>query len=67
MQKEVEMVNLVEVFAKRVVGIDREIGGDDGESRARVNLRLEEIRDNTPPVIVPDLRTGRRIWHGLVA
>ena len=48
------MVNLVKVFTKRVVGVYREIGGDDGEPRAGLNLRLQEIGDNTALVVVSD-------------
>ena len=53
-EEEIQMVDLVEVFAERVVSVDREIGGDDREPRAGVNLRLEKIRDGTAMVIVPD-------------
>ena len=31
-KKEIQMVNLVKVFAKRVVSVDREISGDDGQA-----------------------------------
>jgi hypothetical protein len=48
------MVNLVKMFTKRVVSVDREICGDDGEARADLHLGFEKISDDTPFVIVPD-------------
>ena len=44
-EQEIQMLDLVEMLPQRVVGVDGEIGGDDREPRAGVNLGFEKIRD----------------------
>ena len=48
------MVNLVKVFTKRVVSINREIRRNDGKARAGVNFRLKKIGHDAALVVVPD-------------
>lgn len=62
-EKEVQMVNPVEMFTKRVVGVNGEISGNNREPRTRVDLGLKEISDNPAFVVVPDSRAGCWIWH----
>ena len=64
-KKEIQMFNLVKVFTERIVGANREIGGDNRWPRAGMNLGLKKIRDDTALMVVPDPRICRWIWRRL--
>ncbi len=55
-EKEIQVVNAVEMFFQGVVGVDREVGGDDGEFGALLELLAEEVGDGTASMIVSDAR-----------
>ena len=62
-EEEIQVLNFIEMRSEFIVGINREIRGDNRKPRARKDFGFEEVGDGTAPVVVPDSRICRRIWH----
>ena len=64
------MLDLIEVLLQCFVGVDREVGGDNREPRAVLNLRLQEVGDGPASVIILDAGTERLggcfRWNGFL-
>ena len=53
-EKEIKVFYTGEVFFERVVGVNREVGGDDGESGAVLDFLAQEIGDGAAVVVFSD-------------
>lgn len=53
-KEEIEMIDFVELIFEGFVGVNREVGGNDREPRAGLQLGLEKISDVATSVVVPD-------------
>ena len=62
-EEEIQMLNPVEGLLECVVGVNGEVGRNDGKAGTGPDLCLEEVRHHPAAVVVPDPGTARRIWH----
>jgi len=58
-------LNLVQLCLERIVGVNGEVRGDDGEIGAGVQVRPQVISDGTAKVVIANSGPGLRICHNL--
>ena len=62
-EQEIHVLNLVQVRLERLVGVDGEVRGDDGEIGAGVQVRPKVVSDGTAKVVIANAGRARRVWH----